>query len=143
MIDTKKLKEIADKSTKVVAWYPHEYGDDRAYGHATVRGPFGRWFACFGGDNGMNDPIKYPTPVAEIADDVKFAAAAMNNLVPLCDEVDKLREQLRMAVEAIKSALIRQCFCDGDPNDSCALCDDLRGALQKIEAMKGGQNGSN
>ena len=87
-----KLKEIASYSTKVVAWYPHWYD-------GTVRGPFGRWFTLTGGDNGMGDPVKYPTPVADIGDDVAFAAAAMNSFVPLMNEVERLNGQ----IEAIKN----------------------------------------
>lgn len=69
--DLEELKRLCEASTQVVGWYAHP---------SAVRGPFGRWFTCSGGDNGMGDPVKYPVPVAQISDDCKFAAAAMNAL---------------------------------------------------------------
>jgi len=42
----------------------------------------------------MNDPVKYPTPVAAISDDCEFAAAAMNHLVPLLDELDTMERKI-------------------------------------------------
>jgi len=42
----------------------------------------------------MGDPAGYPTPVADLFDDAKFAAAAMNSLVELLDEIDRLESQL-------------------------------------------------
>ena len=100
MIDNKsakELRELAAASTRVVNWYPHSQSDGGYHpGKASVRGPFGRWFLVSGGDNGMGDPIKYPVPVADLYDDAKFAAAAMNNLVPLLDEVETLRDRLEL-----------------------------------------------
>lgn len=90
-----RLREIASKSTRVVAWYPHGYHDGRMPGcDGTVRGPFGRWFGVCGGDNGMGDPIKYPTPVADSRDDVEFCAAAMNHFEGLLEEVVRLRQDV-------------------------------------------------
>lgn len=86
-LSREELREIASKSTNVVAWYSRPY-------EGQVRGPFGRWFSLDGGDNGMGDPIKYPTPVAPIGDDCDFAAAAMNNLVPLLDELDLAEKKI-------------------------------------------------
>jgi hypothetical protein len=86
--EVKALRRVAAKSTRVVAWYAHP---------EEVRGPFGRWFRCSGGDNGMGDPVKYPVPVSHASDDCKFAAAAMNNLVPLLDSIDVLRERAQTA----------------------------------------------
>lgn len=83
----KELRAIADASTRVVGWYAHTYSGE-------VRGPFCRWLTVTGGDNGMVDPIKYPTPVSSIADDTLFAAAAMNNLVPLLDYIDTLKARI-------------------------------------------------
>ncbi len=108
-----ELRKLANASTKVVAWYPHKYGGKGHFGgNATVRGPFGRWFECYGGDNGMGDPVKYPVPVADIGDDVEFAAAAMNSLVPLLDEIDRLETALADA----NGAIVRNSGMPG-PND--------------------------
>lgn len=82
------LRDIAARSTPVVAWYPHPY---------EVRGPFGRWFTCTGGDNGMRDGT--PTPVANVADDCTFAAAAMNTLTMLLDEIDRLEAKLKGRIQ--------------------------------------------
>lgn len=96
--DRARLRLLAAKSTEVVSWYPYPLGDSYHPGQASVRGPFGRWFLVGGGDNGMGDPIKYPVPVADLDDDARFAAAAMNNLVPLLDEIDRLEKE----VESLK-----------------------------------------
>jgi len=85
LIDRDLLRDLVDKSTQVVNWYAHT---------AEVRGPFGRWFTCEGGSNGMGDEVKYPTPVASISDDCRFAAAAMSNLEPLLDELDKKDQKI-------------------------------------------------
>lgn len=74
-----QLREIASKSTKVVAWY-----DDGG----TVRGPFNRWFHC------TDVPEQYRSHVAWAGDDCTFAAAAMNNLVPLLDELDAMDKEI-------------------------------------------------
>jgi hypothetical protein len=73
--EVKALRRVAAKSTRVVAWYAHP---------EEVRGPFGRWFRC-------------SVPVSHASDDCKFAAAAMNNLVPLLDSIDVLRERAQTA----------------------------------------------
>lgn len=95
-LDKKTLRALAEASTNVVAWYPHSQYDGYHPGQAAVRGPFGRWFLVSGGDNGMNDPVKYPTPVADLYDDAKFAAAAMNNLIPLLDEIEALEAEIAL-----------------------------------------------
>ena len=77
------LRDKANKSSKVVGWYPHGYD-------GTVRGPFGRWFTCTGGKNNG----KQPKSIADIADDVEFAAVAMNHLVPLLNEVERLNKRI-------------------------------------------------
>lgn len=102
--ERKALRAIAEKSTPVVAWYPHGPGDGYHPGQGSVRGPFGRWFLVSGGDNGMQDPVKYPVPVAPLEDDAKFAAAAMNNLVPLLDELD-LRDKMIEELVLLRSLL--------------------------------------
>lgn len=93
-MDRKALRALAEASTRVVGWYPHSQYDGYHPGKASVRGPFGRWLLVEGGDNGMRDPVKYPTPVADLYDDAKFAAAAMNNLVPLLDAIDEMEKEL-------------------------------------------------
>jgi hypothetical protein len=42
----------------------------------------------------MGDPVKYPVPVSSTEDDCHFAAAAMNNLVPLLDEIDEMEKKI-------------------------------------------------
>lgn len=84
----KELRDLASKSTRVVAWYPHGRGNQCGLNEATVRGPCFRWFRVVGGED-------YATRVADVEDDAKFAAAAMNNLVPLLDEIDALRALLK------------------------------------------------
>lgn len=79
-----ELRRLAEKSTRVNRWYHHHQWSNE------VRGPFGRWFTVLGGDNGMGDPVKYPTPVANVYEDAAFCAAAMNNIVALLDEIDRL-----------------------------------------------------
>lgn len=44
-----ELREIANKSTRVVGWYPHSQYDGYHLGKASVRGPFGRWLLVEGG----------------------------------------------------------------------------------------------
>lgn len=76
------LRDLAQKSTPVVSWYPHPY-------EGQIRGPWNRWFTISG------DPAQYKkrdgvlTP-ASYEDDVNFAAAAMNNMVALLDEIERL-----------------------------------------------------
>ena len=77
-IDTKKLRKIAGRSTRVVGWYAHM---------TTVRGPYCRWFKC----SEVDDQDKHR--VASTTDECEFAAAAMNNFVPLLDEIDRLRTE--------------------------------------------------
>ena len=75
--ERQKLRELANKSTPVNAWYAH---------NESVRGPFNRWFKC----SEVNP--EYKKHVSEPEDDCKFAAAAMNNLVPLLNYIDYLEE---------------------------------------------------
>ena len=110
-LDKEYLRNLAKNSTEVVAWYPHSKGDGYHPGRSCVRGPFGRWMLIEGGDNGMGDPVKYPTPVADLDDDAKFAAAAMNNMVPLLDEVERLETELnwlKSSVEEERSRAIEE-----------------------------------
>lgn len=89
----KEIEEKLEKSTKVVAWYPHSQYDGYHLGEASVRGPFGRWFLVSGGHNGMNQ-TEYPTPVADLCDDAKYCAIAMNSIPILLNEINALRERI-------------------------------------------------
>lgn len=86
---TEKLDEmlrVARAATQVVNWYPHGPYDGYHPGAASVRGPFWRWLIV---NEGRGWDQSKPKPVANVEDDAKFAAMAMNNLVPL---VESLRE---------------------------------------------------
>lgn len=95
----KKLKELCEKTTKVVGWYPHPYD-----GQGQVRGPFHRWFLLQPGDD---TPNKY---LADHEDDINYCAAAMNSLPHLLERIEQLEElkakaddaQLKVAIEALK-----------------------------------------
>jgi hypothetical protein len=69
-----KLKELTAKSSNVVNWYP--YTHDK-----TIRGPHNRWLTVSGGDDEYTAPI---------TDDVEYAAAAMNSLPYLLEQIDML-----------------------------------------------------
>jgi hypothetical protein len=69
-----QLRELITKSTPVVGWWEHT---------STIRGPWHRWFTC---ELGTDEKGEHLAPVE---DDVRFAAAAMNNLVHLLDELDE------------------------------------------------------
>ena len=76
--EIKRLKDICNKASKVVTWY--DYGDE----DGTVRGPWCRWFKC---EEGV---VKNrPDSVSDVADDVTFAAEAMNNFLPILLELEK------------------------------------------------------
>jgi len=110
--ERKVLRDLANQSTLVNAWYPHHGGKDST-AEATVRGPFNRWFKC------TNIELKYSHHVAEDYDDCRFAAAAMNNLVPLLDEVDRLEaetKKLRALVNKNAEA------CEGLSQEIDRLC---------------------
>ncbi len=91
MIDKKHLRKLAELSTQT-EWYPHRSAD--CYGpEPTVRGPFFRWFKC----TAVQPEDQHH--VADAGDDVYFAAAAMNNLIPLLDEIEQLEKELSFARE--------------------------------------------
>lgn len=113
---------VEKASTRVVKWYPHSQSDGYHLGKASVRGPFGRWFLVEGGSNGMGDPIKSPTPVSDLFDDAKFAAAAMNAL-------QKLLAIIRMQNEALEYYL--------ELDDITAVTAKL--ALAAVEKIVGGE----
>lgn len=85
-----ELKELCKKATQVVGWYPHGYD-------GTVRGPFCRWFHC---DEVSPEHRKY---VGEVADDVRFAAAAMNSLPALLELLD----QKEAKIKELKADMVR------------------------------------
>lgn len=82
-----ELRLLIEKSTPVVGWWEHG---------GTIRGPWHRWFNCQLGTDTNGEHL------APVEDDVKFAAAAMNNLVHLLDELDaKEAKILDLQVELI------------------------------------------
>jgi hypothetical protein len=85
--ERKMLRELAAKSTRVQGWYAHSQYDGYHPGKASVRGPFGRWLLVEGGEN---KPGELGQGVADLYDDAKFAAAAMNNLPALLDALDRI-----------------------------------------------------
>lgn len=115
-----ELRKLINNSTKVNGWYPYRGGDN--YGpEATVRGPFFRWFRVVG-----------PTPssehfTADSYDDAKFAAAAMNNLVKLLDEVDRLEDLLNKKkhppFESFNKPYCRGSYALGSACGHCEKCD--------------------
>lgn len=94
-----RLRELAKNSTEVVQWYPHGPGDGYHLGKGCVRGPFSRWF--------MVEEVapEYKQCVADVYDDAKFCAAAMNNLVPLLDELDK-KDQIIVGLKAMLKGVL-------------------------------------
>jgi hypothetical protein len=85
-----ELCELYAKSTKVVAWYSHYPGE--------VRGPFCRWLKVTEVDD------QYKKHVAEIGDESRYAAAAMNNLPRLIVNIKQLEKrvaelELALAIE--------------------------------------------
>lgn len=77
--ELEELRSVAKQSTSVVAWYPHP---------TEVRGPFCRWLTISEVDD------KYKHNVASTSDEAEFVAAAMNNLVPLLDHIEKLEKEI-------------------------------------------------
>lgn len=77
-----EFRELIAKSTPVVGWYPHPYEHE-------IHGPWNRWFKITGdpAQSVSRDGTSTPAPHA---DDVYFAAAAMNNFKALLDEIDRL-----------------------------------------------------
>jgi hypothetical protein len=96
-----ELKDVITKSTQVVNWYDHGLED------GTIRGPWNRWVTC--SENIEEVDKGY---VAHRADDVAFACAAMQNFLPLVNEVQSLacraagyqssNETLRAEIERLK-----------------------------------------
>jgi len=117
-----ELLRVARAATQVVNWYSHGPYDGYHPGEASVRGPFFRWLIVKEGDGW--DKSK-PKPVADVEDDAKFAAMAMNNLVPLV-------ESLREAVETIEAI---QCWCEKAKRagyKECTRCESLAAINAKI-----------
>ena len=76
--ELERLKLIEAASTRVNAWYANG---------STVRGPFNRWF------NVTEVDKSYQKNVAFGADDARFAAEAMNNMLKLIECIEDLRKQ--------------------------------------------------
>lgn len=91
-LNLEQLKELMENSTDVVNWYAYS-----EFSGATVRGPWGRWFRV--------DDIVGPTKVhvASALDDAKYAAAAMNNLPKLIDELEQFRKTFDELQDMIES----------------------------------------
>ena len=135
MINTKHLREIAANSTRVVAWYPHSQYDGYHPGKASIRGPFGRWMLIEGGEN---EPGKLGSGVADLTNDAIFGAEAMNNLVPLCDEIDALRARI-ILLEEIKLS-VKFFFNDQTyGQDKLKACYDAHDDSHPASTMKGEQ----
>lgn len=100
-----KLKELYEKSTRVVSWYAHSQYDGYHPGKASVRGPYGRWMLIEGGSNGMGDEKKYPTPVADLYDDAQYTAAALNSVPHLINRIEALEALAKQMAEALKQIL--------------------------------------
>lgn len=80
--DLDYLKEVCAKSTNVVGWYAHGYD-------GTVRGPFCRWFTC------SEVSPEYRKHVADVSDEVEFAAAAMTSLPFLLKLIDEKNAKIK------------------------------------------------
>lgn len=85
------LKEICKNATQVNGWYPHTHD-------GTVRGPFGRWFTCTGGENQNARNVGVPS----ISNDTHFAASAMNNFPRLLDTVKIQRKEIAKLKRKLK-----------------------------------------
>lgn len=85
-----ELKELEKNATQVVGWYPHP-GEGGA-----VRGPFCRWFEV------TDVAPEYEKHVASKMDDVRYAAAAMNNLPHLIEMLEKADKALGIAKDALR-----------------------------------------
>lgn len=98
MKTTKEMREIAEKSTRVVAWYAHGPYESPSPAYASVRGPFNRHL--------LVTPVadRYKHEVASQRDDAEFAAEAMNNFVPLLDRIDTLETLLSEAMALLERA---------------------------------------
>lgn len=109
--ELERLETLKRESTQVVSWYAHSQGDGYHLGKASVRGPFGRWFLVQGGDNGMGDPVKYPVPVADLYADAKYAAAAMNALPGL--------------IQDLRSAMAENVRKDAEVQSTRSICQEI------------------
>lgn len=76
--DLPKLMELYENSTKAT-WYGHP---------CECRGPFNRWLTV------SEVPEAYKKHVASQSDDAHYAAAAMNAVPGLVEEIEELRAQL-------------------------------------------------
>lgn len=110
------LRELKAKSTQVNGWYHYSVGDGYHPGFASVRGPYHRWFLVQAGDDQGHGGL------ASQDDDAKFAAAAMNNLPQLVDDVVTLKNGLLF----VRSELLA-----GHGTEDIAACVCWRCALRR------------
>jgi hypothetical protein len=129
------------KSTPVVGWYPHIYGDSRAQEMKTVRGPFGRWFCLMeGNDDGRNG--KSQGCLADADDDIRHAAFALNNAASLAQgylcllEAVKDPEALKAADWKIKATWLQTELADVSEANSKKF-DGLVSQHHEIERLNG------
>lgn len=98
----KTTLELHLLSSQVVGWYPHTYGDHRAHGMKTVRGPFFRWFCLMeGNDDDRNG--KSQGCISAPDDEIRHAAYALNNAASLAQGYLGLLEAVKDP-EALKAA---------------------------------------
>ena len=75
-----ELKRLQKDSTQVVGWYAHS---------REVRGPFCRWFTI-----SENEEEVRKGNVAYAGNDCEYAAAAMNYMPALIDELEKAKREI-------------------------------------------------
>lgn len=81
--ELERLRQLADKGSRMVHWYTH-------VNDGTIRGGYCRWFTCSEGSE------KLPASIASVEDDTRFAAAAMNSFIPLLEKVDALKKEVEI-----------------------------------------------
>lgn len=133
--ERKHARELEAKSTQVNAWYPHSQYDGYHHGKASVRGPFGRWLLVEGGDNGM-DQREYPTPVADLYDDAKYAAEAMNNYPRALNDLDSKDATIVRLRNEIKGSVCGECLLNPILSTSPGICKDCKTSKVLYSAEK-------
>lgn len=118
LICEKVLKE-AEKSTRVVSWYAHP---------KEVRGPFHRWFTC------SDVSQEYRKDVAEIEDDCRFSATAMNSAERLAKAVIVLSDALCFIACNDKEKYGNFGFWKNESHETCAtaVADDTLTAREAL-----------
>lgn len=83
-----ELKELEKKSTQVVGWH------DNYASAGEIRGPFNRWLTV------SNVAPMYEQHVGSREDDAKYAAACMNMVPHLIQNIEELQKEVeRLKVE--------------------------------------------